>query len=59
MYVICTYMCDLDEAVVEVEAEQDGGGGLVGGGGFADHAADYGLQVGAGVGVEPYLQLAF
>lgn len=47
----------LDEAVVEVEAEEEGGGVLVGGGGFADYSADYGLHVGASFGVETDLKL--
>lgn len=49
----------LNKAVVEVKPEQDGGGILVGGGGFTDYAAHYGLHVGAAIAIEPNFKLPF
>jgi hypothetical protein len=49
-------MSYLDEAVVELQAEQRGEDGGVVGGGVLDGGGDRGLGVWAGVGVEAHLQ---
>lgn len=46
-----------DEAVVELEADEGGEDGGVRGGGFLDGGGDHVLGAGAGVGVEPHLEL--
>ena len=46
-----------DEAVVELEADERREDGGVGGPGLPDDGGDGGLGAGAGVGVEPHLEL--
>lgn len=46
----------MNKAVMEVESKQDGWNPWFGGGGFTDDAADDGLCIGAGIGIEANLE---